>query len=103
MITELLSRGAQVRALPGAPFPKEFAHRVARHHVQHRRRGNCYDDAAIESFFATVKKEDAERFPSYSDAKMVLFDYIEVFYNQRRRHSTLGQISPAAFERLAAA
>lgn len=67
------------------------------------RRGDCYDNAVIESFFATVKKEEAERFPSYSAAKMALFDYIEVFYNQRRRHSTLGQISPAAFERRAAA
>ena len=67
------------------------------------RRGDCYDNAVIESFFATVKKEEAERFPSYSDAKMVLFDYIEVFYNQRRRHSTLGQISPARFESEAAA
>jgi putative transposase len=67
------------------------------------RRADCYDNAVMESFFATVKKEEADRFPSYSDAKMVLFDYIEVFYNQRRRHSTLGQISPAAFERRAAA
>ena len=67
------------------------------------RRGDCYDNAVIESFFATVKKEEAERFPSHSDAKMALFDYIEVFYNQRRRHSTLGQISPARFEREAAA
>ena len=50
-----------------------------------------------------LSQEEAERFPSYSDAKMALFDYIEVFYNQRRRHSTLGQISPAAFERGAAA
>ena len=63
------------------------------------RRGNCYDNAVMESFFATVKREEAERFSSYSDAKMALFDYIEVFCNQRRRHSTLGQISPAAFER----
>ena len=63
------------------------------------RRGDCYDNAVVESFFATLKKEEADRFPSYSDAKMTLFDYIEVFYNQRRRHSTLGQISPAAFER----
>jgi putative transposase len=63
------------------------------------RRGDCYDNAVIESFFATVKKEETERFPSYSDAKMALFDYIEVFYNQRRRHSTLGQLSPAAYER----
>jgi transposase InsO family protein len=67
------------------------------------RRADCYDNAVMESFFATVKKEEADRFPSYSDAKMTLFDYIEVFYNQRRRHSTLGQISPAAFERRAAA
>ncbi len=65
------------------------------------RRADCYDNAVMESFFATVKKEKAERFPSYSDAKMALFDYIEVFYNQRRRHSTLGQISPAEFERRA--
>jgi putative transposase len=68
-----------------------------------RRCGDCYDNAMMESVVETVKKEEAERFPSYSDAKMALFDYIEVFYNQRRRHSTLGQISPAAFERRAAA
>ena len=46
-----------------------------------------------------MKSELPDRFESC--AKMELFDYIEVFYNQRRRHSTLGQISPAAFERLA--
>ena len=66
------------------------------------RRGNCYDNAVIESFFSTVKSELADRFASYGEAKMALFDYIEVFYNQRRRHSTLGQISPAVFERRAA-
>ena len=63
------------------------------------RRGDCYDNAVIESFFSTVKSELAERFPSVGEATRELFDYIEVFYNQRRRHSTLGQISPAAFER----
>ena len=63
------------------------------------RRGNCYDNAVMESFFSTVKSELGERFESCGEAKMELFDYIEVFYNQRRRHSTLGQISPAAFER----
>ena len=67
------------------------------------RRGNCYDNAVMESFFSTVKSELADRFASFGEAKMELFDYIEVFYNQRRRHSTLGQISPAAFERRAAA
>ena len=63
------------------------------------RRGDCYDNAVMESFFSTVKSELADRFGSFGEAKMELFDYIEVFYNQRRRHSTLGQISPAAFER----
>jgi putative transposase len=67
------------------------------------RRGNCYDNAVMESFFSTVKFELGEHFDSCGDAKMQLFDYIEVFYNQRRRHSTNGQISPAAFERRAAA
>jgi transposase InsO family protein len=65
------------------------------------RRGNCYDNAVMESFFSTVKSELGEHFESHGVAKMELFDYIEVFYNQRRRHSTLGQISPAAFERRA--
>ena len=67
------------------------------------RRGDCYDNAVMESFFSTVKAELADRFPSHGEAKMALFDYIEVFYNQRRRHSTLGQISPATFERRAVA
>ena len=66
------------------------------------RRGNCYDNAVMESWFATVKSEEGEHFHSYTHAKEALFDYIEVFYNQRRRHSTLGQVSPAAFERRAA-
>ena len=65
------------------------------------RRANCWDNAVMESFFSTVKSELGERFDSNGEAKMELFDYIEVFYNQRRRHSTLGQISPAAFERRA--
>jgi putative transposase len=65
------------------------------------RRGNCYDNAVMESFFSTMKSELGEHFDSHGEAKMQLFDYIEVFYNQRRRHSTLGQISPAAFERRA--
>lgn len=67
------------------------------------RRGDCYDNAVMESFFSTVKSELADQFASHGEAKMELFDYIDVFYNQKRRHSTLGQISPAAFERQAAA
>jgi putative transposase len=63
------------------------------------RRGNCHDNAVMEAFFSSLKSELADRFESCGEAKMALFDYIEVFYNQRRRHSTLGQISPAEFER----
>jgi putative transposase len=65
------------------------------------RRGNCWDNAVMESFFSTVKSELADRFDSCGQATLELFDFIEVFYNQRRRHSTIGQISPAAFERRA--
>jgi transposase InsO family protein len=63
------------------------------------RRGNCYDNAVMESFFSTVKSELGEHFESCGEAKIQLFDYLEVFYNQRRRHSSVGRISPAAFER----
>ncbi len=65
------------------------------------RRGNCHDNAVMESCFSTIKAELADRFDSCSEAKRELFEYIEVFYNQRRRHSTIGQISPAAYERRA--
>ena len=66
------------------------------------RTGDCYDNAVMEAFFSTVKTELADRFESCGEAKMQLFDYLEVFYNQRRRHSTIGYVSPAAFERAAA-
>jgi putative transposase len=65
------------------------------------RRGNCYDNAVMESFFSTVKTELREHFDSSGEAKRELFEYIEVFYNQRRRHSTIGYRSPAAYERQA--
>ena len=54
------------------------------------RSGDCYDNAAMESWFGTLKTELGESFESVSAAKRQLFDYIEVFYNQRRRHSALG-------------
>ena len=65
------------------------------------RRGNCYGNVVIESWFSTVKSEEGERFESYAHAKEALFDYIDVFDSQRRRHSTLGQTCPAEFERSA--
>jgi transposase InsO family protein len=65
------------------------------------RRGNCYDNAPMESWHSTLKSELGERFESYATAKEQLFDYIEVFYNQQRRHSALGYESPAQYERSA--
>jgi transposase InsO family protein len=65
------------------------------------RRGNCHDNAPAESWFSTLKFEVGEDFESYAAAKEALFDYIEIFYNQRRRHSALDYMSPAEFERRA--
>ena len=65
------------------------------------RRGNCYDNAAMESWNSTLKCELGERFASYGSAKAELFDYIEIFYNQKRRHSSLDYASPAEHERSA--
>jgi len=65
-------------------------------------RGNCHDNAVIEAFFSLLKIAVADRFASCGEAKMELVDYTEVFYNERRRHSTIGQISPAEFEKRAA-
>ncbi len=64
------------------------------------RRGNCYDNAAMESFWSTLKAEcfDGEIPRSRTQARSMIFDYIEIFYNQRRRHSSLGDLSPASYE-----
>jgi len=66
------------------------------------RRGNCYDNAAMESWNGSFKCELGEHFEGLADAKSKVFDHIEVFYNQQRRHSALGYVSPAEFERRAA-
>jgi putative transposase len=63
--------------------------------------GDAYDNAAAESFFATLECELIDRsiFRNRTEARMAVFDFIEGFYNSRRRHSALGQLSPAEFER----
>lgn len=63
------------------------------------RKGNCYDNAPMESFFKTPKVEEVYRrkFNTIKEAKYFLFDYIERYYNRRRRHSTLGYLSPVEF------
>ena len=63
-------------------------------------RGDCYDNAAAESFFSTLKRECVHRqlLRTRKEARTVIFEYIEVFYNRERLHSTLGYLSPVAFE-----
>jgi len=58
-------------------------------------------ESAVESFFASLKKERVHRrtYATRDAARADIFDYIEAFYNSRRRHSTLGQVSPMEFER----
>ena len=62
--------------------------------------GSCYDNAVTESFFHTLKSEHIyfHRYDTRLDARTSIFDYIETFYNQRRLHSTLGNLSPVQFE-----
>ena len=64
-------------------------------------KGNCYDNAAVETFFKTIKAELIWRrsWETRRQAEMAIFEYINGFYNPRRRHSALGWKSPVAFER----
>jgi putative transposase len=66
------------------------------------RSGNCWDNAAMESFFSTLKTERTSRkvYRTRDEARADVFDYIEKFYNPRRRHSTLDYLSPMQFEKL---
>jgi putative transposase len=65
-------------------------------------KGDCFDNAVAESFFATLKKELVHRrsWPSKAELRTEIFDYIEVFYNRERRHSRLGQLSPVQYEKM---
>lgn len=64
------------------------------------RKGDCWDNAVVESFFATLKIELGDTFSSCKTAQVALFDYIEIFYNRQRRHTAIGSISPAQAEKL---
>ena len=64
------------------------------------RRGDCHDNAVMESFFGTLKTElvHHERYATREQARRSIFEYVEVFYNRRRRHSAIGYVSPDQFE-----
>lgn len=89
-------QGSQYTSIDWAAFLRE-------HKLEHSmsRRGNCYDNAVAESFFNLLKRERIRRkvYKSRDEARQDIFDYIEMFYNPKRKHSTNGMLSPVEFER----
>ena len=87
----------------GSQFSSEEGNRFCQTHgllPSMSRRGNGYDNAVVESFFGSLKKEKIPRhiFKTREEARAAIFDYIEGFYNRARRHQHLGNISPAEYE-----
>jgi putative transposase len=82
---------------------KSYQGLLHQHNIQisMSRKGDCYDNAPMESFWGTLKEEGVGKviFRSRKEAKTAIFDYIEVFYNRKRRHSSLGYLSPVDFEK----
>jgi putative transposase len=66
------------------------------------RRGNCWDNAVAESFFGSLKREWVQKkiYETLEDAKKDIFNYVEVFYNRKRRHESLGNVSPVVYEEM---
>ena len=86
----------------GSTYASEDYQEVLREHgitCSMSRRGNCHDNAAMESWFSTFKFEHGESFDSIRHGKHQAFDYLEGFYNSHRRHSSIGYLAPADFER----
>jgi len=89
-------QGSQFTSMDWASFLKH-------HHLEHSmsRRGNCHDNAVAESFFNLLKRERIRRrtYRSREEARRDVFDYIEMFYNPKRKHARNGMLSPIDFER----
>lgn len=70
--------------------------------VSMSRKGNCWDNATMESFFSTLKDECVGEtiYASHDEARLAIFTFLEVYYNRIRRHSTLGYVSPFIFEQM---
>ena len=92
----------------GTQYGSDDWHRFCRDHglePSMSRRGNCWDNAVAESFFGSLKRERVNRrhYKTVSEARADVFDYVEMFYNPRRRHSHLGDVSPEVYERASTA
>lgn len=89
----------------GSQYSRDEWSRFCQQHnlsVSMSRRGNCFDNAVSESFFSSLKKERIRKqiYRNHDEARMDVFDYIEVFYHRNRRHSHLGGMNPDAFEQM---
>jgi putative transposase len=87
----------------GSQYASETCQRLMTDHgigCSMSRAGNCWDNAAMESFFSSLKTERTARktYRTRDQARADVFDYVERFYNPRRRHSTIGYLSPVEFE-----
>lgn len=103
---ELPGEGLIAHSDRGVQYASEHYQCLLRKHAvtcSMSRKGNCWDNAPMESFFATLKKERVhhECYATRDEARQSLFEYIEVFYNRVRRHSSLGYQSPLQFEQAA--
>ena len=90
----------------GSQYARDHYRRLLERHgitCSMSRRGDCWDNAPMESFFASLKKElvHHEDYQSRAEARASVFEYIEVFYNRVRRHSALGYLSPVEYEQAA--
>jgi putative transposase len=100
---ELPGEGLMAHSDRGVQYASEHYQNLLRRHdltCSMSRKANCWDNAPMESFFATLKKElvHRHRYQTRDEARRSLFEYIEIFYNRVRRHSALGYLSPAQFE-----
>jgi transposase InsO family protein len=115
LVLDALAMATQNRKLePGAIFHSDRGSQYASNEYRAEleqvgmrasmsRKGDCWDNAVAESFFGTLKNELVNHrvFESRAEAMSAIFEYIEVFYNRKRRHSTIGYLSPVEFERVA--
>jgi transposase InsO family protein len=103
LVVRLASAGLVHHSDRGSEYAsKSYQEMLHQYNIQisMSRKGDCYDNAMIESFWGTLKEEcfSLQIFQSRKEAKTVIFEYIEVFYNRKRKHSSLGYLSPVDYE-----
>lgn len=98
-----IASGLLLHSDRGSQYASHTYQRLLKNHsinCSMSRKGNCYDNAPMESFFHTLKVECiySQLFATRNEAKLAIFDYIEIFYNRQRKHSALNYLSPVKYE-----